>query len=107
MLIAQTQDFAAWGQAIVQLVTAGGFGALVWYLMVKYVPSIEERHLVERTAMEEKNKAERAEFLGYIQSRDDQVQRQNDRFDALVKENTTAFLTLRDELREYRRQHSN
>lgn len=38
-----------WVDAIVQLVTAGGFGALVWYLICRHIPDIETRHRDERT----------------------------------------------------------
>jgi hypothetical protein len=53
-------DFTSWIEPLVQLATAGGFGALVWYLVVKHIPSIEERH-----------QSERGEWLQYIQRRDD------------------------------------
>jgi len=39
----------SWVAPIIQLVTAGGFGALVWYLVVKHIPSIEKRHADERS----------------------------------------------------------
>lgn len=34
--------------ALIQLATNGGFAALVWYLVVKHIPNIEERHEKER-----------------------------------------------------------
>ena len=40
-----------WVNTIVQLTTAGGFGALVWYLVVRHIPAIELRHKDERIAM--------------------------------------------------------
>lgn len=49
-----------WVGAIIQLVTTGGFGALLWYLIVKHIPSIEDRH-----------QAERLEWLEYIKRRDE------------------------------------
>lgn len=57
MLASATFD---WIEPLVQLATAGGFGALVWYLVVKHIPSIENRHQSERT-----------EWLDYIKKRDE------------------------------------
>lgn len=37
-----------WVDSIIQVATAGGFSALVWYLLVKHVPAIEERHREDR-----------------------------------------------------------
>ncbi len=48
-----------WVSPVIQLTTAGGFGALVWYLVIKHIPGIERRH-----------KSERDEWLAYIQKRD-------------------------------------
>lgn len=47
-----------WIDPIVRLVTAGGFGALVWYLVVKQIPAIEKRHSDERS-----NQSDRFEKL--------------------------------------------
>ena len=55
-----TETTFDWIEPLVQLATAGGFGALVWYLVVKHIPSIEERH-----------QNERKEWLSYIKDRDD------------------------------------
>ena len=57
-LLAQAE--MGWVQPIVQLATAGGFGALVWYLVVRHIPNIEQRH-----------RDERKEWLDYIKQRDD------------------------------------
>lgn len=69
-----------WVQGVIQLATAGGFSALVWYLVIKHIPAIQSRH-----------KAERDEWLHYIQRRDDS-------FDALVRENLSAIHEVREEL---------
>ena len=37
-----------WVPPVIQLVTAGGFGGLVWYLVVKHIPAIHQLHAVER-----------------------------------------------------------
>ena len=52
-----------WVQPLIQLVTAGGFGALVWYLVVKHIPAIEARH-----------KEERLEWMNYIAKRDEKLE---------------------------------
>ena len=55
----------AWVNSIVQLATAGGFGSLVWYFLVKYIPGIEDRHRLERLAvmMQLKDQHDRMETL--------------------------------------------
>lgn len=37
-----------WVDSVIQIATTGGFSALVWYMMVKYIPAIEERHREDR-----------------------------------------------------------
>lgn len=63
-----------WVQPVIQLVTAGGFGALVWYFVVKLIPSVEARHKEERAEIEERHKLERAAWLTYIDKRDVEFQ---------------------------------
>lgn len=46
-ILAQTLN-TEWVPSIIQLITAGGFGAFAWYLVIKHIPSIEERHREER-----------------------------------------------------------
>ena len=53
------QAALAWITPVIQLATAGGFGALVWYLVIKHIPTIEARH-----------RSERIEWLAYIKARD-------------------------------------
>ena len=49
IILGQTDaGFAEWSGPIVNLVTAGGFGALVWYLIVKHIPAKDDRHMLER-----------------------------------------------------------
>ena len=43
----------SWVEPIIQLVTAGGFGALAWYLVVKHIPKMEQRHREERKELVE------------------------------------------------------
>jgi len=61
-----------WVNPVIQLATAGGFGALVWYLVLKHIPNIESRHYGERT-----------EWREYIEKRDSE-------FQELIKEHSTA-----------------
>lgn len=51
-----------WVEPIISLVTTGGFGGLLWYIVVKHIPAMEERH-----------KAERRELHEYLVKRDMQV----------------------------------
>jgi hypothetical protein len=51
-----------WVASIIQLATAGGFGAFSWYLVIKHIPIIEERH-----------KSERDEWKEYLSKRDDEL----------------------------------
>jgi len=44
---------------LIDIATAGGFTALVWYLVVRHIPSITAAH-----------QKEREEWLSYIKSRD-------------------------------------
>ena len=46
-------------ESLVTLVTNGGFGALVWYLIVKHLPAVERRH-----------EAERDRWMAWIDARD-------------------------------------
>jgi len=48
-MLAAEQLASGWEfETIVSLVTNGGFGALVWYLIVKHMPAVEKRHEQER-----------------------------------------------------------
>ncbi len=51
-----------WVPSVLQLATAGGFSALVWYLVVKHIPFIESNHREERTEWRDAGTEERAEF---------------------------------------------
>lgn len=55
-----------WVGPIIQLATAGGFGALVWYLVVKHIPTIEDRHKDERIEWHAAQDKRDAEYLGAI-----------------------------------------
>ena len=76
----QPEDLTPWIESLVQLATAGGFGALVWYLVVKHIPAIEERH-----------QGERSEWLHYIQKRDDD-------FDEMYKTNLEQNMEIQNRL---------
>lgn len=54
-------DNWSWIEPVVYLVTSGGFGALVWYLITKHLPKLEERH-----------REERAELVAKIEAKDTQ-----------------------------------
>lgn len=76
----QPEDLTPWIESLVQLATAGGFGALVWYLVVKHIPAIEERH-----------QGERSEWLHYIKNRDDD-------FDEMYKTNLQQNMEIQSRL---------
>ena len=59
-----------WVPSVVQLATAGGFGAIVWYMLIKHIPSIEQRHKEERQTIEERHAKERSDWREYLSSRD-------------------------------------
>lgn len=69
-----------WVAAVIQVATAGGFGALVWYLIVKHIPAIQAAH-----------KEERDEWRAYIDKRDDA-------FGVLVERFRTAIETTHGQL---------
>lgn len=86
MILAQQSFGADWVSPVVQLATAGGFGALVWYLIVKHIPSIEQRHIDERRTDEVRWQAERKEWLEYINKRDESFEKQSKEFtNAMIK----------------------
>lgn len=60
----------AWATPVIQLVTAGGFGALVWYFVVKHIPAIEARHRVDRTEWMETYREERQRWADSHEKRD-------------------------------------
>lgn len=65
----EANEFTSWVDPLVRLVTAGGFGALVWYLIVKYIPAIEDRYQKMRKTDQEmflKSMADRDEKLDEI-----------------------------------------
>lgn len=51
-----------WVQPVIQLVTAGGFGALVWYFVIYTIPKMSEAH-----------RQEREKWIAYAEKRDTQL----------------------------------
>jgi len=74
-----------WVAPIIQLVTAGGFGALVWYLVVKHIPAIEDRHMREREELAK------------------QLSEHADKFEELTREFITVLTDVRAELKALNR----
>ncbi len=58
-----------WVQPVIQLVTSGGFGALVWYILMYHIPGIEQRH-----------REERDRWMEYIDKRDEENKEVFDRY---------------------------
>lgn len=79
-----------WVDVIVKLVTMGGFGALVWYLVVKHIPAIEDRH-----------RTERHEWRAFIRGRDEALTKVIDDFTEEIKESRTELTQLRTEVRGF------
>tara|TARA_R100001129_G_scaffold118849_2_gene82339 strand:+ start:341 stop:622 length:282 start_codon:yes stop_codon:yes gene_type:complete len=77
-----------WVDVIVKLVTMGGFGALVWYLVVRHIPAIEERH-----------RSERHEWRTFIRGRDEALSKVVDDFTDELSESRTELAQLRTEIR--------
>ena len=80
-----------WVNPVIQLVTAGGFGALVWYLVLKHIPAIERRHHGERT-----------EWREYIEKRDSEFQELIRDHSAAVQNVTSNVSNLRTEVNSLR-----
>jgi len=83
LFLTQTAEWT-WVNPIVQLVTAGGFGALVWFLIVKYIPNQEERHKEERTTWQERHKEERNQWTSMIADRDQSFSEQLNKFTEII-----------------------
>jgi len=83
---------AEWVDVVIRLVTAGGFGALVWYLVVKHIPNIEARH-----------KKERDEWRAFIGGRDEALKEVIDEFTSEVKQSRQELAELKVEVRGYNR----
>lgn len=54
---------ASWASPVIQLVTAGGFGALVWYLVTKQIPKMQREALSELRKEREVNREEIASII--------------------------------------------
>lgn len=67
------QDSTGFGlETIIQLASAGGMGALSWYLIAKVLPEKDKEHREERKADQQRWQDERGEFRAYIAARDAQ-----------------------------------
>jgi len=74
-----------WVGYLTQLATAGGFGALVWYLVMKHIPAIEARHREERLEAAKNCEAERIRNHAALESI-------CDKFDQHCREQRVNFL---------------
>lgn len=71
-LIAQESTGGFGLETIIQLASAGGMGALSWYLIAKVLPEKDREHREERKADQLRWQDERGEFRAYIAARDAQ-----------------------------------
>ncbi len=77
MFLLAADDPLALADTIMKLVTAGGFGGLVWYLVIRHIPSIEQRHRDERAA-----------FMQYIDKRDKKLEQIANEFSTRIDDIT-------------------
>jgi hypothetical protein len=98
---------------ITNLITGGGFGTIVWYMLTKHVPKIEERHQTERkdtlAAFKEERKewqTERGELLAYIQRRDEHQDKMASDFTNVMIRVESALLHDKRTLEECQRQQN-
>ena len=76
-----------WVSPLVTLATSGGFAALVWYLVVKHIPAIEDRHQTER-----------GEWRAYMESRDARFEEIIKEFRETINEHRVAIEAVKNEL---------
>jgi len=73
-----------WVEPLIKLSTMGGFGALLWYTWVRYLPVVEERHRREREQwstimaaeikeIEARHQQEREAWLKHLEKQDAQI----------------------------------
>ncbi len=80
---------STWINGFIQIVTTGGFGALLWYMLVKHIPNIEQRH-----------RDERKEWLAYIKEQDDEQKERDQRYNEELKEREREMLSALAEFRQ-------
>lgn len=94
-ILAETTDPTGFGlDTIIQLVSAGGFGAMAWYLIGKVLPEKDREHRAERQADQERWREERGEFRAYIAARDAQWIDYLEKLDNREDERTKKFMEL-------------
>lgn len=88
-----------WVTPVIQLATSGGFGALVWYLITKHLPKIEERHRTERQSLvsalskkDSDNQREREQFAAALERKDDQHDKITEQFNTTLLRSTEVQL---------------
>jgi hypothetical protein len=111
--IAETSVGSMSLETIIQLASAGGFGALVWYFVVYVMPAKDKEHREERQkdqdrwererkVEQEHWRNERQELLGYISSRDarwlEYCEKRDDQFEQQAKEWTAIMIRVETSL---------
>lgn len=104
LLLAETGSMASW----IQLASAGGMGALAWFLIAKIMPEKDREHRLAMDAQEQRHRAERqadherwlderselrsylasrdARWMEYAEKRDDQIEKQSKEWiDVLIR----------------------
>ncbi len=83
-----------WTESIIQLATASGFGGLVWYLLVKHMPKLQDLHREERKEWTDCMSREAAQFRDYIEKRDADAKVLFDRYHLMNAELHEALIKL-------------
>ena len=67
-------------ESIIQVATTGGFGALLWYVIVKQLPKLQDIHRQERSEWSQQMKQQGEEFTAAIEKRDQKLADLVDRY---------------------------
>lgn len=84
-----SQADISWAEPLIQLATSTGFAGLVWYLVIKHLPSIAKQH-----------EEERARWLAVMERRDDRFEKIVDTFSARIDECITGHRREREKPRD-------
>ena len=77
--------------AIIALSTQGGMAAFGWWILVKHLPRIEDRH-----------REERQDFIRYMEKRDERTERITSEFRAIAEKYGDEIGDIRRDLSELR-----
>ena len=90
-----------WITPVTTLVSNGGFGALVWYLIVRHLPKIEETHRKEREDLDESHASERETWQDAMLKRDVESLRFMQELTKTLTEEKAAIEGIRSDLKAF------